>query len=68
MGRTAGIIIIFIGLSLLIYGVFLIKGISFHIPLDIVVKKKGYTVYFPIGTSIVISVLLTVLASIFLRK
>jgi hypothetical protein len=38
-----------------------------RLPGDIIVRKKNFTFYFPLATSIVLSVLLTVLFNLFRR-
>ncbi len=38
------------------------------LPGDIVVRKKDFTIYLPIATSIVVSILLTILLNVFGRK
>jgi hypothetical protein len=68
-----------IGKSLIIIGViivltgllftFLPKGGSIpKLPGDILIKKDNFTFYFPIATSILISVILSVIVYIFFRK
>jgi membrane protein implicated in regulation of membrane protease activity len=39
-----------------------------RLPGDIVWRRKGTTVYFPVVTSIVVSLVLTVLVNLFLRR
>jgi len=39
-----------------------------RLPGDIVIRHKNVTVYFPLGLSIVISVLLTILLNLFWRR
>lgn len=38
------------------------------LPGDFLYKKDGFTFYFPIATSIIISIVLTILLNIFFRK
>lgn len=38
------------------------------LPGDIVIRKKDFTIYFPIATSILLSILITVLVNLFGRK
>lgn len=67
-----------IGKTIIIIGVFMIVmglGISFFgkiglgkLPGDILIKKGNFTFYFPIVTGIIISLVLTVLANLFLRR
>jgi len=67
-----GKIIIIFGIILVIVGVVLL--FSSKIPLigklpgDILIKRDGFTFYFPIATSIIISIILTIIINIFLRK
>lgn len=56
--------LLFVGLGLLVY---LFESTSFKIPGDIIIKKPGVTVFIPIGTSILISVLLTLLLNLIFR-
>ena len=39
-----------------------------RLPGDIVVKRENFTFYFPLATSLLLSVILTILARIFLGK
>ncbi|MGA1846641.1 DUF2905 domain-containing protein [Deferribacter abyssi] len=71
-----------LGKSLLIFGIiFIIIGIILifsnkipgffnlgRLPGDIYYKKGNFTFYFPIVTSIIISVILTLILNIFFRK
>jgi len=41
---------------------------AFKLPGDIVIKKGNFVFYFPIVTSIVISILLTIILNLFFRK
>jgi hypothetical protein len=63
-------ILIFVGVSLTLLGIFF-SVINFkNIPLlpgDIFVKKENLTIYIPITTSILLSVILTLLFNIFKR-
>lgn len=61
-----------IGISLLAIGVILlflnkIPGFG-RLPGDILVKKENFTFYFPITTSILISVILSLIVYLFNRK
>jgi len=67
-----------IGRGLLIFGVvLLVVGAGFivaerlglgRLPGDIVVERKGFRLYAPIATSIIVSLVLTALLNLFLRK
>jgi hypothetical protein len=63
-------ILIFVGVALTLLGIFF-SVINFkNIPLlpgDIFVKKENLTIYIPISTSILLSVILTLLFNIFKR-
>jgi len=63
-------ILIFVGVSLTLLGIFF-SVINFkNIPLlpgDIFLKKENLTIYIPITTSILLSVILTLLFNIFKR-
>ncbi len=58
-----GKILIGIGLVLVLFGLF----VSFvgKLPGDIVIRKENFTLYFPIATSILLSVVLSVLFYLF---
>jgi hypothetical protein len=70
--QTLGKILLIVGGILVLLGViFLFAGkLPFvgKLPGDITVKGKGYTVYFPIVTFLVLSILLTIILNIFFRK
>jgi uncharacterized protein HemY len=56
---------IFLGLLFLVIGLFLvfIKQMPFFgkLPGDILIQKKNFTFYFPITTSIILSILLSII-------
>jgi len=60
-----GIILVVIGL-IFVY----IKDIPFigKLPVDVYIKKKNFTFYFPITTSIIVSILITLILYFFKRK
>ncbi|AZV47431.1 DUF2905 domain-containing protein [Nautilia sp. PV-1] len=63
-------IFIFIGLIFILIGVilYLFKGFPlFRLPGDIVIDKGNFKFYFPITSSIIISIVLSVLFSIVLK-
>ena len=65
--------LIFFGVILLLIGsifYFLAKlGIGLgKLPGDIIIQKENFTFYFPLATSIIISVVLTVLLSLFSKR
>jgi hypothetical protein len=68
-----------IGKSLIIFGIILIVIGSVlvmlgkvpwfgRLPGDIIIKKEGFTFYFPIATMILLSILLTILFNIIGRR
>ena len=59
-----GKVLIFLGVLLAVFGVLLVFGSRLHLPLgrlpgDIVYRGKNTTVYFPVMTSILISLVLS---------
>lgn len=66
-----GKLIIICGVVLIIIGGFFIFSPKLpfvgKLPGDIYIKKDGFTFYFPIVTSIIISILLTLLFNLFKR-
>jgi len=65
MGRT----LIFIGLLIAGAGVLISLGVPIgRLPGDFTVRRGNFSFYFPLATSIVISVLLTVLMMLFGRR
>lgn len=63
MGR----ILIFVGVVLVVVGCFMVFGerIDYKNPLDFKWEGKNTRIYFPLGTSILISVLLSILLYLF---
>lgn len=62
---STGKILVLLGLVLVVAGIIFlladkIPGIR-SVPGDMVIKKKNFTFYFPLGTSILISLLLTLI-------
>ncbi len=64
---TIGIILVIIGLIILIFQKIPVLNRLGRLPGDIVYKKGNFTVYFPIATCILISILLTLILSLFRR-
>jgi len=64
-----GKMLLIFGILMVIVGLFLMFGskVPFigKLPGDIVIRKGNFTFYFPLATSILLSVLLTILFSIF---
>ncbi|MBI3003625.1 MAG: DUF2905 domain-containing protein [candidate division NC10 bacterium] len=60
-----GVILVLLGGLLLLVGKVPFLG---RLPGDIVIERKNFTFYFPLATSIVLSVVLTLLFSFFGRR
>jgi len=71
MANLGKILVIF-GLTLAIIGSFLILFPKTHflgkLPGDIYIKRGNFSFYFPVVTCIIISLILTIIFSIFFRK
>jgi len=64
MGKT----LVLIGLVIAAIGVVIMLGVPlFRLPGDIYVKRDNFSFYFPITTSIVLSIILTLLLALFRR-
>ena len=64
MGR----LLILLGLGITALGVLVMIGIPFgRLPGDIMVRRGSFSFYFPLATSIVVSILLTLILSFFRR-
>lgn len=63
-----GKVLIVAGAGLLVIGLLLVLGARLpwfgHLPGDIVVKRDNFTLYAPIGTMILVSILLTLLLNL----
>ncbi len=66
-----GKLLIIMGLVILALGVLLTLGPRIpwlgRLPGDFFVKRDGFTFYFPLATSIILSILLTILLNLFRR-
>jgi Protein of unknown function (DUF2905) len=66
-----GKILVFFGLILIVVGLIFLFGPKIpwlgKLPGDITIKKENFIFYFPLATSLVISILLTILFSLFRR-
>jgi len=64
-----GKMLILLGVFIILIGVLLVIGEKIpwigRLPGDIIIKKKNFTFYFPIVTSILISIILTLLFTLF---
>ncbi|MBI5573875.1 MAG: DUF2905 domain-containing protein [Elusimicrobia bacterium] len=67
-----GKILIIIGIVLILLGIIFIFGIKIpyigKLPGDILIKKENFTFYFPITTSIIISILLSIILWLITKK
>ena len=66
-----GKMLILLGVLILVIGLLLLVGEKIpwvgRLPGDIIIKKERFTFYFPIVTSILISIILTLLFTLFRR-
>ena len=63
-----GKVLLFLGLGIAGLGLLIMLGLPIgRLPGDIYVKRDGFSFYFPLTTSIVLSVVLTLLFSFFRR-
>jgi len=66
-----GKMLILLGVLIIIIGVLLLVGEKIpwvgKLPGDIIIKKEKFTFYFPLTTSILISIILTLLFTLFRR-
>ena len=64
MGRT----LVIVGLAIAGLGVLMMLGLPLgRLPGDIAVKRENFSFYFPIATSIILSIILTLIFSLFRR-
>ena len=60
--------LVLIGLAIAAIGLMISLGLPlFRLPGDIAVKRDNFSFYFPITTSIILSIILTLLVSLFRR-
>jgi hypothetical protein len=57
---VAGVLLVIVGGALMLFG-------RFHLPGDITLRTGNVTVYLPIATGIILSVILTVLVNVLFR-
>ena len=63
-----GKLLVLIGLGIAGIGLLIMLGIPFgRLPGDIVVRRGNFSFYFPLATSIVLSILLTLILAFFRR-
>jgi uncharacterized membrane protein YidH (DUF202 family) len=64
-----GKMLILLGVFIILIGILLLVGEKIpwvgRLPGDIIIRKKNFTFYFPIVTSIIISIVLTLLFALF---
>jgi len=64
MGKT----LVLIGLAIAGLGLLVMAGVPFgRLPGDIIVRRGNFSFYFPLATSIVLSILLSLLFALFRR-
>jgi hypothetical protein len=64
MGR----VLVFLGLGLAAIGLLVMAGVPLgRLPGDIVVRRGNFSFYFPLATSIILSILLTLVLMLFRR-
>ena len=62
MGR----LLLFLGLGIAALGLLVMAGVPFgRLPGDFMVRKGSFSFYFPLATSIIVSILLTLVLSFF---
>jgi hypothetical protein len=61
--------LILLGVSIILIGLFFLLGEKIpwigRLPGDFIIRKKNFTLYFPLATSIIISIILTLLFTLF---
>jgi Protein of unknown function (DUF2905) len=63
-----GKLLVFVGLGIAGLGLLMMLGLPlFRLPGDFAVRRGNFSFYFPLATSIVLSILLTLLFSLFRR-
>jgi predicted membrane channel-forming protein YqfA (hemolysin III family) len=68
---SLGRILLIVAVIIAVVGILLIlagRGAIPRLPGDIVVERENFRFYFPLGLSIVISIVLTLLLNLFLRR
>jgi len=67
-----GKLFILLGVFIILIGIFLIIGDRIpwlgRLPGDFIIRRKNFTVYFPLATSILISIILTLIFTFLSRK
>ncbi len=70
--EALGRMLIFLGLMLVLFGAILVLAPRLSFPLgrlpgDIVIQREGFTCVFPLATSLLLSILLTVVLNLLVR-
>lgn len=64
MGR----LLVLVGLGIALLGVLMMLGVPFgRLPGDVLVRRGRFSFYFPLATSVLLSILLTLLIALFRR-
>ncbi|MEN3013082.1 MAG: DUF2905 domain-containing protein [Endomicrobiia bacterium] len=67
-----GKFLVFIGVIIILVGIFLLffEKIPYlgKLPGDILIRKKNFVFYFPLATSVLLSILLTLLLNLIIRR
>ena len=67
-GRPLGKLLVLVGLAVAAVGALMMFGVPIgRLPGDLIYRRGNATFYFPLVTSIVVSILLTLLMSLFRR-
>ena len=65
---SMGRLLVYLGLGIAALGLLILAGVPFgKLPGDIMVRRGNFSFYFPLATSIVVSILLTLILSLFRR-
>lgn len=71
-GDSVGKTIIYIGIVMVIIGSIIHFGGKFfnlgRLPGDIYIEKENFSFHFPVATSLIVSIILTVILNMFLRR
>jgi hypothetical protein len=63
-----GRLLVFLGLGIAALGLLVMVGVPFgRLPGDFMVRRGSFSFYFPLATSIIVSILLTLVLSFFRR-
>lgn len=65
--------LIFAGILLALFGLGLwlaarLGGAGFRLPGDFIIRRGNFTLYFPLATGIILSLVLTIILNLFLRR